>query len=40
VVRVWVQASEVAQRWHRQLQLDQSPSIDQELDRILGKPQD
>jgi hypothetical protein len=39
--RVWVQASEVAQRWHRQLQLEKpEPTIDEELDRLLGKPQD
>jgi hypothetical protein len=36
--RVWVQSSEVAQRWHRQLELEKSePSIDEELDRILGE---
>ena len=37
--RVWVQASEVAQRWHRQIQDcgDAEPSIDDELDRILGE---
>jgi uncharacterized protein (DUF736 family) len=36
--RVWVQASEVAARWHRQLELEKSePSIDEELDRILGE---
>ena len=35
--RVWVQASEVAQRWHRQLgQRQPEPSIDSELDRLLG----
>jgi hypothetical protein len=34
--RVYVQASEVAQRWHRQLDRDE-PSIDEELDRILGE---
>ena len=39
--RVWVQGSEVAQRWHRQLQSEGAePTIDEELDRILGKPQD
>jgi hypothetical protein len=38
--RVWVQASEVAQRWHRQLQSERAePTIDDELDRLLGKPQ-
>jgi hypothetical protein len=35
--RVWVQASEVAQRWHRQLQAEPEPSIDDELDRLLGE---
>ena len=37
--RVWVQASEIAQRWHRQIQDrgDAVPSIDDELDRILGE---
>jgi hypothetical protein len=35
--RVWVQASEVAQRWHRQLELEKpEPTIDEELDRLLG----
>jgi hypothetical protein len=33
--RVYVQASEVAQRWHRQLQADPEPSIDETIDRIL-----
>jgi hypothetical protein len=34
--RVYVQASEVAQRWCRQLKRDQlGPSFDEELDRIL-----
>jgi hypothetical protein len=38
--RVWVQASEVAQRWHRQLVSEGTePTIDEELDRILGKPE-
>ena len=38
--RVWVQASEVAQRWHRQLASERDePSIDDELDRLLGKPE-
>ena len=38
--RVWRDAEEVAQRWQRQLgrQVDE-PSIDDELDRILGKPE-
>jgi hypothetical protein len=35
--RVWVQASEVAQRWHRQLEQSKpEPTIDEELDRLLG----
>ena len=35
--RVWVQASEVAQRWHRQLELEKpEPSIDAEIDRLLS----
>ena len=39
--RVWVQSSEVAQRWHRQLvQQRDDPTIDEEIDRLLGKPQD
>jgi hypothetical protein len=34
--RVWVQASEIAQRWHRQLVSGRhEPSIDDELDRLL-----
>jgi hypothetical protein len=33
--RVYIQASEVAQRWHRQLG-EEIPGIDDELDRILG----
>ena len=38
--RVWVQASEIAQRWHRQLHTEQEElTIDDELDRILGKPE-
>jgi hypothetical protein len=35
--RVWVQASEVAQRWHRQRHHDPEPSMDDALDRILGR---
>ena len=36
--RVWVQASEVAARWHRQLELEKpEPSIDDEIDRLLGE---
>jgi hypothetical protein len=38
--RVWVQESEVAQRWHRQLEHERiEPTIDEELDRLLGKPE-
>jgi hypothetical protein len=33
--RVYVQSSEVAARWHRQLESEE-PSIDEELDRLLG----
>ena len=36
--RVWVQASEIAARWHRQLELEKpEPSIDDEIDRLLGE---
>jgi len=36
--RVWRDASEVAQRWQRQLAREvDEPSIDEELDRILGE---
>jgi hypothetical protein len=36
--RVWVQASEVAQRWHRQFGLiGHERSIDEEIDRLLGE---
>ena len=34
--RVWVQASEVAQRWYRQLPPEREPTIDEEIDRLLG----
>jgi hypothetical protein len=34
--RVYIQASEVAQRWHRQLGEELAPSFEDELDRILG----
>jgi hypothetical protein len=35
--RVYVQASEVAARWHRQLELEKpEPSIDETIDRLLG----
>jgi hypothetical protein len=34
--RVWVQASEVAARWHRQLASERDePTIDDELDQLL-----
>jgi hypothetical protein len=36
--RVWVQASEVAARWHRQLELGkEEESIDDAIDRLLGE---
>lgn len=35
--RVWREASEVAQRWHRQLDRDKpEPSIHDEIDRLLA----
>lgn len=34
--RVWVQASEIAQRWHRQLQPEPEESIDDTIDRLLA----
>jgi hypothetical protein len=34
--RVYVQASEVAQRWHRQLPPQPEPTIDETIDRLLG----
>ena len=37
--RVWVQASEVAQRWHRRLEADKiESSVDDVIDRILDEP--
>jgi hypothetical protein len=33
--RVYKESSEVAQRWHRQL--DHDPSIDEEIDRLLSE---
>ena len=33
--RVWVQASEVAQRWHRQLLEQPEPALDSVIDEIL-----
>jgi hypothetical protein len=39
--RVYVQASEVAQRWHRQREEQRPPSIDEEIDRLMaGNPLD
>ena len=35
--RAWVQASEVAQRWHRQREPQRPPSIDDEIDRLLAE---
>lgn len=37
--RAWIQASEVAQRWHRQLEIDKpdEPSIHDEIDRLLSE---
>jgi hypothetical protein len=35
--RVWRDSSEVAQRWHRQLREEPEPSLDDEIDRLLGK---
>jgi hypothetical protein len=34
--RVWRDASEVAQRWHRQLQAEPEPSVDDTINRILN----
>ena len=34
--RVWVQSSEIAQRWHRQLEDEPEPSIEETIHRILG----
>jgi hypothetical protein len=34
--RIWRDASEVAARWHRQMQTE-GPSFDDELDEILGR---
>jgi hypothetical protein len=34
--RVWRDSSEVAQRWHRQLQEEPEPSLDDTIDRILN----
>lgn len=39
--RTWVQSSEIAARWHRQLELDKpEPSIDDEIDRLLSEAAD
>ena len=35
--RVYVQASEVAQRWHRQLREEPEPSVDDVIDRFSGR---
>jgi hypothetical protein len=35
--RVWKESLEVAQRWHRQLQEEPEPSVDEVIDRILGE---
>jgi hypothetical protein len=35
--RVYVQASEVAQRWLRRLEAEPEPSMDDEIDRLLGQ---
>jgi hypothetical protein len=32
---VWRDSSEIAQRWHRQLQTEPEPSLDDTIDRIL-----
>jgi hypothetical protein len=34
--RVWVQASEVAQRWHRQREPQLPASIEETIDRLLA----
>ena len=34
--RVWRDASEVAQRWHRQLREQPEPEVDDIIDRILN----
>ena len=34
--RVWRDASEIAQRWHRQLPEERPPSLDETIDRLLG----
>jgi hypothetical protein len=35
--RVYVQASEVAQRWHRQLRDEPEPSVDEVIDQLLSE---
>jgi hypothetical protein len=35
--RVWVQASEVAQRWHRQQLQQPEPTLDSVIDEILNE---
>jgi hypothetical protein len=34
--RIWRDASEIAQRWHRQLREEPEPELDDVIDRILG----
>jgi hypothetical protein len=36
--RVWRDSSEIAQRWHRQLQEIPEPTADDIIAEILGKP--
>lgn len=36
--RVWVQSSEVAVRWHRQLREQPEESVDDVIGRILAEP--
>ncbi len=38
--RVWRDASEVAQRWHRRLEQSRpEPNLDEEIDRLLDEAQ-
>jgi hypothetical protein len=34
--RVWVQSSEIAQRWHRQREPQPDPTIEETIDRLLA----
>jgi hypothetical protein len=34
--RIWRDASEIAQRWHRRLSDDPEPSVDDVIDRLLA----